>query len=124
MKDANTLAQQIVDTANDLMKVTDKSGAAKVETVIGKIQRLHANATEPGTNGLQATAVRGGMPLAVVNHDGKRRGVFWIGTGARTGVPTVGLRKLVNSGHLHRGHRRFAPAYWVPISELAAHGNE
>ena len=89
------------------------------ETATELVNRLFAR----GTGEKQATsAVRGGMPLAVVIYEGKRLGVFWIGIG-RDKKPTVGLRKLVKSGHLHRGHRRFAPAYWVEISELAAHGN-
>lgn len=116
------LAHQIAEAANTLI-VSAKPVTVKAETVIAKIQRLHANATEQGKNGLQTSAVRGGLPLAVVNYNSKRLGVFWIGTGGKTEKPTVGLRKLVNSGRLHRGHRRFAPAYWVEISDLAAHGN-
>lgn len=125
MKDAQTLAREIQATATDLIVVTGKPGLSpgNNETVIAKIRRLYDNADEAGKNGLQKTAVRGGAPLATVAYNGKRLGVFWIGTGARTKVPTVGLRKLVKSGRLHRGHRRFAPAYWVPISELANHGN-
>ena len=125
MKDANTLAQEIQTTATELIDITAKPA----ETVIDKIRRLLANATEEGKNGLQVSIARGGRPLAIVQYVHPttgvqmRLGVFWIGIGGRTKFPTVGLRKLVKSGCCHRGHRRFAPAYWVEISELASHGN-
>lgn len=125
MKNVNTLAHELKSTANELIDITSKP----VETVIGKIKQLLANATEKGKNGLQVSIIRGGRPLALVQYVHPttgvqmRLGVFWIGISGRTNFPTVGLRKLVKSGCCHRGHRRFAPAYWVEISELASHGN-
>ena len=111
------LAHQIRDTAALLIDAVAKPAEPpKSETVIAKVTRLY-NADNP------AKAAQGGMPLAVVNYNGKRLGVFWIGSGKDNAGPTVGLRKLVKSGRLHRGHRRFAKAYWVLISDLASHDN-
>ena len=113
MKDVNTLAQEIVATAHDLMNVNSKPGEAKPTSVIATVSALPDG----------SSAGRGGYPLALVLYFGKTFGVFWKGEGKNDAGPTVGIRKLVQSGRLHKGHRKFAPAKWLKISELAAHGN-
>jgi hypothetical protein len=110
-----------------------KNAVAQLDGLVGDIKGMVA---EPVAKPVELTLIqkllaiadgtsapRGGFPLATVSYYGKTFGVFWKGEGKPHGRPTVGLRKLVMSGRLHKGHRRFAPAKWVEITELAAHGN-
>ena len=107
-----------------------RTAVNQIDGLVGDIKGMIAEPVKPveltlmqKIRGLaDQTAPRKGLPLAVVNFRGKTLGVFWKGEG-KTGAPTVGLRKLVKSGRLHAGHRRFAPAYWVAISDLPNHGN-
>ncbi len=129
MMNSTAAASVLRQTADELEGHPVTAEPPKGETVITRILRLYATATDAGTHGPQRSAIRGGRPLALVNfvhpETGQtlNLGVFWIGVDKKKQA-AVGLRKLVKSGNLHRGHRRYAPAYWVPINELASHGNK
>ena len=114
MNELQNAVKQLDGLVGDTKGMVTEPVAKPVELTL--MQKLHGIAD--GTS-----AQRKGMPLATVSYYGKTFGVFWKGEGKAHGRPTVGLRKLVKSGRLHAGHRRFAPAKWVEIADLPAHGN-
>ena len=56
-------------------------------------------------------------PMAVVNTRKGIRGVFWKGEGRRSSGPTVGIRKLTNSGRLYK-RNKFDGTRFVSIAAL------